>query len=45
MNRTKEIELLKNPGFHTMKHNGYIIGACCIGENVVIVKFNKEYFN
>lgn len=24
MNRTKEIELLTNPAFHTMAHNGYI---------------------
>ena len=50
MNRTKEI-ILTNPAYHTMEHNGYIntdstIADLCIGEiKIVIIKFNKEYFN
>ncbi len=47
MNRTKEI-ILTNPGFHTMEHNGYIKSAIPL-ENfdryLVLIKFNKEYFN
>lgn len=48
MNRTKEIELLKNPGFWTMDYNGYIKDAIPLesfDRNLVLITWNKEYFN
>ena len=54
MNKSKEIELLKNPWFHTMDHNGYIKNAtliegvridCRSNGNIVFITYNKEYFN
>ena len=48
MNRTKEIQLIKNLGFWTMEHNGYIKDAIPLesfDKYIVLIKFNKEYFN
>ena len=54
MSKAKEIELLENPAIHTMRYNGYVTTAIihdeltidyCARKNVVLFKFNKEYFN